>query len=425
MCVVVLPSKFSGLVNMPPSKSVMHRAIFAAAMCSGNSILKNVVISEDILATLGVIEKLGANYELVGRNLIINGGLNNLLKPSKKIIEIDCFESGSTLRFLVPIAVAFGKNLVIKGRGQLLNRPIDCYIDSFKEQNVVIEKIGCEKLYISGQLKSGTYFIDGKVSSQFTTGLLMALPNLCGKSSLKIKSDLCSKPYVEITSNVLKSFGIDIFEGEGEYIINGIQRYQSREYDIEGDYSQAAFFEVLGCISPICIGGLNPKSIQGDIQMLKLIERCGGDVAWENGLLRVSPGNLRSFHVNVKDIPDLTPPIVILACMCKGKSVIDGISRLKFKESNRIISIVNMLKNIGGKIVVEGDKMLIDGVNAFYGGIVDTYNDHRIAMASAIAVAYSKKPITILNANSVNKSYPSFYKDYQSLGGIVNGIDLE
>lgn len=425
MCVVVSPSKFSGLVNVPPSKSFMHRAIFAAAMCSGNSILKNVVISDDVLATLGVIEKLGANYELVGRNLRITGGLNNLLKPSKRVIEVDCFESGSTLRFLIPIAVAFGRNLVIKGRGQLLNRPIDCYVDSFKKQNVVIEKIGCEKLYISGQLKSDTYFIDGKVSSQFITGLLMALPNLFGRSVLKLKSDLCSKPYVDITLDVLKSFGIDVFEGEGEYIINGIQRYQEREYEIEGDYSQAAFFEVLGCVSPICIGGLNPKSIQGDTQMFKLIERCGGNVTWENGVLKVAPGNFRNFCINVADIPDLTPPIAILACMCEGKSVIEGISRLKFKESNRIISIVNMLKNIGGKILVEGDKMLICGVNAFDGGIVDTYNDHRIAMASSIAAAYSKKPVTILNANCVNKSYPSFYKDYQSLGGIVNVIDLE
>lgn len=425
MCVVVSPSKFSGLVNMPPSKSFMHRAIFAAAMCYGNSVLKNVVISDDIIATLGAIENLGANYELVGKSLRIDGRLNNLLKPSKRVIEVDCFESGSTLRFLIPIALAFGKNLVIKGRGQLLNRPIDCYIDSFKEQNVVIEKISCEKLHISGRLKSGTYFIDGKVSSQFVTGLLMALPNLSGKSSLKIKSDLCSKPYVYITLDVLKSFGIDIFEGEEEYIVNGIQRYQSRKYEIEGDYSQAAFFEVLGCINPIYIGGLNSGSIQGDMKMLGLIERCGANVTWKNGLLRVSPGNLRSFCVNVTDIPDLTPPISILACMCKGRSVIEGISRLKFKESNRIVSIVNMLKNIGGKIVVEGDKMLINGINAFDGGIVDTYNDHRIAMSAAIAAAYSKKPITILRANSVNKSYPNFYKDYQSLGGIVNGISLE
>lgn len=425
MCVVVSPSKFSGLVNAPPSKSFMHRAIFFAAMCCGSSMLKNVVISDDIFATLGVIEKLGAKYQLVDKNLRIDGGLNNLLKPSKRVIEVDCFESGSTLRFLIPIAAAFGKNLVIKGRGQLLNRPIDCYRDSFKEQDVVIEKIGGEKIYVSGQLKAGTYFIDGETSSQFVTGLLMALPNLSGKSSLKIKSDLCSKSYVDITLDVLKSFGIDIFETEGEYMINGIQRYQAREYEIEGDYSQAAFFEVLGCINPICIGGLNPKSIQGDMKMLQLIERCGANITWKNGLLRISPGNLRSFCVNVTDMPDLAPPIAILACMCKGRSVIKGISRLKFKESNRIVSIVNMLKNIGGKIAIEGDKMLIDGVNSFNGGIVDTYNDHRIAMAAAIAAAYSENPITILKANSVNKSYPHFYEDYQALGGIVNGIDLE
>ena len=425
MCVVISLSKLCGMVNVPPSKSFMHRAIFAAAMCSGNSILKNVVISEDILATLGAIEKLGASYKMVGKNLKIFGGLNALLKPSKRLIEVDCSESGSTLRFLIPIAAAFGKNLMIKGRGRLLSRPIDSYINSFKEQNIVINKVDGEKLYISGRLNAGTYFIDGKTSSQFVTGLLMALPNLYGTSRLKVKSDLCSKPYVNITLDVLKSFGIDVFEGDREYIVNGIQRYRSRKYEIEGDYSQAAFFEVLGCVSPICIGGLNFKSIQGDMQMLKLIKECGADIAWENGLLKVSPGRLRSFYVDVTNMPDLTPPIAILACMCKGRSVIDGISRLKFKESNRIVSVVNMLKNIGGRIAVEGDKMLIDGVNSFEGGVVDTYNDHRIAMAAAIAAVYSKKPITILRANSVDKSYPDFYKDYQSLGGIVNGICLE
>ncbi len=425
MRVVVSPSKLCGMVNVPPSKSFMHRAIFAAAMCSGSSILKNVVMSEDILATLGVIEKLGASYRMMGKNLKIFGGLNTLLKPSKRVIEVDCFESGSTLRFLIPIALAFGKNLIIKGRGRLLSRPIAPYINSLKEQNIVINKVDGEKLFMSGNLNAGTYFVDGKTSSQFVTGLLMALPNLHGTSKLKIKSDLCSKPYVNITLGVLKSFGIDVFEGNGEYIIYGDQRYKAIEYKIEGDYSQAAFFEVLGCVSPISIGGLNSKSIQGDMQMLRLIKECGANVAWENGLLKVSPGRLRSFCVDVTNMPDLTPPIAILACMCKGRFVINGISRLKFKESNRIVSVVNMLKNIGGKIAVEGDRMLIDGVNAFEGGVVDTYNDHRIAMAAAIAAVYSKKPITILRANSVNKSYPDFYKDYQSLGGVVNGICLE
>lgn len=425
MCVVVSPSKLCGMVNVPPSKSFMHRAIFAAAMCYGSSILKNVAISEDIIATLGAIEKLGASYQLSEKKLRIDGGLHALSKISKRIIEVDCFESGSTLRFLIPIAAAFGKNLMIKGRGRLLRRPIDFYINSFKEQNIVIDKVDGEKLCISGKLNSGTYFIDGETSSQFVTGLLMALPNLYGTSRLKIKSGLCSKPYVNITLDVLKSFGIDVFEGDREYIVNGIQRYRARKYEIEGDYSQAAFFEVLGCVSPICIGGLKSKSIQGDMQMLKLIKECGADVAWENGLLKVFPGRLRSFYVDITNMPDLTPPIAILACMCKGRSVINGISRLKFKESNRIVSVVNMLKSIGGRIAVEGDKMLIDGVNAFEGGVVDTYNDHRIAMAAAIAAVYSKKPITILRANSVNKSYPDFYKDYQSLGGIVNGICLE
>lgn len=425
MYVVVSPSNFFGSVSVPASKSFTHRAILAAAMCRESSILDNVTISDDIFATLSVIEKLGASYQIKGKNLKIVGALHSLLKSSKRLIKIDCFESGSTLRFLIPIAAAFGKNLEIRGRGRLLSRPIDCYIDAFKEQNVAIEKFGREKLCISGQLKPDTYFINGKISSQFVTGLLMALPNLYGKSSLKLKTDLCSKPYVDITLDVLKSFGIDIAEGDGEYIIDGGQRYKSIEYEIEGDWSQAAFFEVLGCVAPISIVGLNPKSIQGDMRLLRLIERCGGNVRWEKDVLRVSPGNLSSFCINIKDIPDLTPSIAILACMCSGRSVIEGISRLKFKESNRIISVVNMLRNIGGKVAVEGDRMLIDGVKAFDGGVVDSYNDHRIAMAATIAVAYSKKPITILNANSVSKSYPNFYKDYQSLGGIVNGVCLE
>ena len=424
MDLTVFPSKLSGSVLVPPSKSFAHRAIFAALLCRGKSVLKNVALSNDIKSTLNVVEKLGASYKFSNNILEIYGGLNKLLNCEEKLIEVECLESGSTLRFLIPIALAFGKSVLIKVGKKLAQRPLNPYFETFKKCDVALKKSG-QYIYISGRLKAFEYEIDCSLSSQFITGLLFALPNLDGKSVIKITSRLTSRPYVDITLKVLENFGLNIFECGNKYIVEGNQEFKSCEYKIEGDYSQAAFFEVLGCLNPMYIKGLNPNSIQGDVKMLELISRSGAVVEWKNGVLKISPGNLDSFCFDVENFPDLAPPIAVMACMCKGKSFIKGASRLRFKESDRVSSIFNMIKSIGGEITYSNNCFSIKNVGKFSGGVVDSRHDHRIAMAASIASAYSKKSICILNAECVNKSYPDFYEVYHSLGGIVRGVGLE
>lgn len=424
MDLTVFPFRPSGSVTVPPSKSFAHRAIFAALLCRGKSVLKNVDLSNDVMSTLNVVEKLGSSYKFVNNVLEIYGGLNELLKFEKRLIEVECLESASTLRFLIPIALAFGKSVLIKVGKNLAQRPLQPYFDVFEKYDVTIKK-STNYIYISGQLKAGEYEIDCSLSSQFITGLLFALPNLAGESVIKITSRLPSKPYVNITLNVLENFGVNIFEDKNKYAIKGRQEYNSCEYEIEGDHSQAAFFEVLGCLNPICIKGLNPNSIQGDAKMIELISRAGAGVEWENGVLKIRPGDLDGFCFDVENFPDLAPPIAVMACMCKGKSLIKGVSRLKFKESDRVSSIFNMIKSIGGNITYSNNCFCIKNVDRFSGGVVDSSHDHRIAMAASIAAAYSKNPIVILGAECVKKSYPGFYADYQSLGGDIFGFNLE
>ena len=424
MNLTVFPSKLSGSVLVPPSKSFSHRAIFAALLCRGESVLKNVALSNDIKSTLNVVEKLGASYKFSNNILKIYGGLNKLLDCEKKLIEVECLESGSTLRFLIPIALAFGRSVLVKVGKKLSQRPLDPYFEAFKKCDVTLKKFG-QYIYISGQLKAFEYEIDCSLSSQFITGLLFALPNLDGESVIKITSGPTSKPYVDITLKVLENFGLNIFECDNKYIVEGNQEFKSCEYEIEGDHSQAAFFEVLGCLNPIYIKGLNPNSIQGDAKMLELISRSGAGVEWENGVLKIRPGDLNGFCFDVENFPDLAPPIAVMACMCKGECSIKGVSRLKFKESDRVSSIFNMIKSIGGEITYSNNCFRIKSVYAFRGGVVDSSHDHRIAMAASIAAAYSKKPIVILGAECVEKSYPGFYQDYQFLGGSIFGFNLE
>ena len=425
MQLTISPSKLSGTVTAPPSKSMTHRAIFAAALSNGNSVINNISVSNDIEATFNAVKAIGCKlFSLDNAVKVVS------IEPKKNFINdeelnICCMESGSTLRFLIPIIAAFGINARIFGKGRLLERPIKSYIDSFCHKGVNITKES-DFIHISGKLVSGKFTIDGNLSSQFVTGLLLALPILNGNSEIEIVGNLESKPYVDMTIDVLKSFGIIINEKISSYQIPGNQIYKPCNYTIEGDYSQAAFFEVLGCINPVKIKGLKRNSHQGDKIMLNLIESCGANIEWQDDAIVVKPGKkLGAFRANVTNTPDLAPAMAVLACMCEGISRIEGISRLKLKESDRIVSTTNMIKSLGGEIEVFDNYMTVEGVKKLDGGTVDSYSDHRIVMAASIAAAYSKNPVKILNAQSVNKSYPNFFEDYKSLGGVVNGINLE
>lgn len=422
MNAVITPSQLAGTVQIPPSKSIAHRAIICAALANGTSKIHNVDLSQDVQATLNAVCQLGAQSQYLNRTLYITG-----IRSASPKAEIDCGESGSTLRFLMPVAAALNCVTRFLGHGKLPQRPISPYGYLFPKHGVKIRRATNHMpIIISGQLRPGMFFMDGTISSQFITGLLLALPGLEHSSEIQICGTLESRPYVNMTISVLQQFGVSIHTTTRGYIIPGNQQFFPQAFTVEGDHSQAAYFEVAGCCgNPITIQGLCEDSVQGDKAMLKLISNCGAAVNWEEDAVTVSPKTLSNFHIDVSQTPDIAPAAAVLGCLCPGRSIITGIRRLQLKESNRIASIVDSLKSIGGKISVKDNTIVTDGPVKFRSGRVNSHMDHRIAMAGAIAASFASGSVTIEQAECVKKSYPQFFLDYQRLGGKADGVCLE
>lgn len=402
MDIKITPNKLRGSVNVPPSKSVAHRMIIAAALSKGRSEISNLSPSVDIKATLGCMKALGAEIEYNGNKAVIEG-IKNI--PDKAVL--DCCESGSTLRFLIPVAAALGVNAEFQGRGKLPERPITPFISEFPKHNVSFDFLSNTNLpcRLSGKLSGGKFEIDGGISSQFITGLLFALPLLSGDSEIFLTSPLQSKPYVDITLGVLHDFGCDISENETGYSVNGTEKFKSFSGDVEGDYSQAAFFYVANALgSEIEINGLNENSLQGD---KKIVDICKDA---KNG---------KAFEIDCSDIPDLVPIMSVLACFCHGTSRITNAARLRIKECDRLAAMESCLNKVGGKVKSTADTLEIEGAGILKGGEVECFNDHRIAMSMAIAAIRCENPLMIRGADCVSKSYPDFFDVYKELGGIV------
>ncbi len=398
----ITPSKLKGRLIVPPSKSISHRALICAALAKGQSKITNLLDCADTNATIDILKGLGAKIIKEGNITTVCG----IDKPNKNVAA-DCCESGSTLRFLIPVAAALGCNAEFYGKGKLPERPITPYFTELTKKGVIFET---QKMpyKISGQLKSGEYELAGDMSSQFITGLLFALPLLSGDSEIAITSTLQSKPYVNITVDMLKKFGVEIEETQKGYYIKGGQTYKPCDTEIEADMSQAAFFVVANALgSNIDVGGLNYRSLQGDRVIMDIV--------------RESKGN--AFNADASQIPDLVPILTVLAVFSKGTSRITNCERLRIKECDRLAAISAELNKLGAKITENSDNLVIEGVESIHGGVCETYNDHRIAMSLAIASTRSAEPITIKNAECVNKSYPNFFEDFKSIGGIINVIN--
>lgn len=405
MDMLIKPSFLKGRLDIPASKSCAHRAIICAALAEGTSILSGVSMSKDIKATIDAMSALGASFD-VNCDVVTVSGIKN---PCGNAV-IDCNESGSTLRFVIPIAAALGAAAEFQGRGRLPERPIDIYKRELSKNGIkfVTEEMPYK---ITGKLQSGVYEIEGDVSSQFITGLLFALPMLDGDSEIVLTSHLESRPYVDITIDILRRFGIEIEENENGFHVRGGQKYTPHDEKIEGDYSQAAFFYVANALgSSVTLGNLNPESVQGDKKILDLIE-----IMKNNG----------SFHADCSDIPDLVPILAVLGAFGSGESVIYNAKRLKIKESNRLETTAALLNNLGGDVEVTDDGLIIRPTGNMHGGTVDSFGDHRIVMAAAIAAAGIDGELIIKGAESAEKSYPDFFKDYKQLGGNANVIVLE
>jgi 3-phosphoshikimate 1-carboxyvinyltransferase len=416
---MLFPSILNGEIKAPPSKSLSHRALICAALAKGQSIITNIAYSEDILATISALELMGAKFDKHDDRLIVQG-TRRIKAPHK---AINCNESGSTLRFLIPIFSLSGKKISFTGNSSLINRPQSIYKKIFEEDNNTFE-LKDNKIVVNGSVTARKYILKGDVSSQFFTGLMFSLPLLKEDSIISIEGTLESKGYIDLTIRTLEEFGIEILELENGYFIKGNQSYEPTSFNIEGDYSQAAFFLVGGILNGrIKVTDLEHESFQGDKAIIDVIKSMKGKIILtENGFITDSSSTYGT-TVDLSDFPDLGPIIALLGCLSEGKTRIINASRLRIKESDRIESTVRTLKALGANISSTKDEIIIKGKSTLKGGVtVDSYNDHRIAMMVSIAASISEEQVTLTNANAVNKSYPNFFEHYKSVGGKLKNI---
>lgn len=415
----VLPSVFNGEVTLPPSKSDVHRAILCASLARGKSVISPVDMSQDILATIDCAKALGADITVDGSTVYVDG--TNLF--GSKAAELNCRESGSTLRFFIPVAAAGGVAATFTGKGRLPQRPIGIYLDCLPKFGVKCTTEGGLPLDISGRLQSGRFEVPGNVSSQFITGLLLALP-LTGKDcTIAVTSPLQSVGYINMTIRTMGVFGVKVEATENGYFIKGGQSYTPCRYTCEGDWSQAAFFMAAGALGGrLTLKGLRTDSIQGDMQCLEIFKEFGANVTVTPNGITVTGGDLKGISIDATQIPDLVPILAVTAAFAKGSTNIYGAERLRIKESDRLNAISTCLNKVGARVTEKPDGLIIEGVKNAAGGSVEGYNDHRIVMSMAICAEKSTAPIEISDKESINKSYPSFFEDYKKVKGKVEEI---
>ena len=388
MNLTITPGKLSGTVTPPPSKSQAHRLLICAALAGEGSVIHNLADSQDIRATRRCLAELTTDR--------------------RTLPELDCGESGSTLRFLIPLALALRGGGVFTGHGRLMERPQKPYFDLFDEKGIQYEqKDGV--LTVEGRLTPGEYRLPGNVSSQFFTGLLLALPLLDGPSAIIPTTPLESEGYIGMTLDAMHEFGVDIASTRSlppHYLISGGRRYQRAEVTVEGDWSQAAFWYAANCLGcTVDVRGVSQYSTQGD----RVIESCCLELS--------QPGDT---EIDMSGCPDLAPPVAAAAAVRQGTTRLVNAGRLRIKESDRLTAITAALNALGARVTEHSDSLTIYGRDGLTGGTVDCCNDHRIAMMAAIAATRCREPVTLLGAECVAKSYPDFWEHYRMLGGLFH-----
>ncbi|MBR5157161.1 MAG: 3-phosphoshikimate 1-carboxyvinyltransferase [Clostridia bacterium] len=403
--ITITPTKLSGRLTVPPSKSAAHRLLICAALAKDKSIVKNVALSQDISATISAMRALGSTISECDNGFVCSSNEYNI---KNEPILIDCSESGSTLRFLIPIALAFGGSFRFTGRGRLLSRPLDAYYKICDEKGIKYKKNENE-IFFSGKLTSGEYSLAGNVSSQYISGLLFALPLISGNSTIKITTPLESAGYIDMTLSALSDFGIKVENRNyQEFFVPGGQSYKAHDCTVEGDYSQAAFYLVANALgSDVALDGLNKSSVQGDKEIINIIKNMGKP--------------LSAMDIDVSQIPDLVPVLAVLATQANGTTRIYNAARLRIKESDRLATTTKELKKLGADITELSDELIIRGKTELSGGVCDAHNDHRIAMALAVAATVAKGEVIINGSDCVKKSYGNFWHDYSALGGKIYG----
>lgn len=417
----ITPSKLKGEVTVPPSKSMAHRAIICACLAKGKSVIDNIDFSDDIESTIENMRAMGADIQVDGNKLYIDG--KNTFSAEKA--TLDCRESGSTLRFLLPVASVGGIDATFTGRGRLPERTIGEIVSQMKNHGIESDREDGLPINNKGKLTGGEYYLSGSISSQFVSGLLFALP-LCEEDSvIYLTTPLQSKSYVDITIYALKKFGIEITQEDDKYIVKGNQKYRPKDMKVEGDWSQAAFFLVADALgNNILVKGMDENSLQGDKAIYDILKKCGCSFKNDSNGIICEANKLSAFEVDATNIPDIVPILAVLGTFCEGTSVIKGAARLRLKESDRLLAISENLNALGGNIEQTEDGLIINGCNGLTGGKVKGFNDHRIVMSMAVASTKSFGKVAIDDAQSIRKSYPSFFEDFNNIGGKANVIDL-
>ena len=411
----VKPSTINGTIPAPASKSMMQRAIAIATLAKGKSILYNYTPCNDSDTALEISASLGATVSVEGTTVTIDGGMN------PKVEEFSCGEAGLGIRMFTPIASLWNKKMTLHGEGSLQRRPISMLEQPLSQLGVDIKtNNGFVPITVQGPLLGKYADVDGSISSQMLTGMLIALPLAANDTTLNVK-DLTSKPYIDMTLDIVKDFGVNIsHENYKTFTIKGNQSYKAREYNVEGDWSGASFLLVAGALGgEVTVSNIRSNSLQADLQILEAIKRAGAIIECTNTNILIKKDKLQAFEFDATECPDLFPPLVSLACHCEGVSTFKGVSRLKHKESDRATVLKTEFAKIGTKIELDGDTMYVYG-KTVTGGTIHANNDHRIAMAAAVAAILAKEPIDIENADCIAKSYPGFYEDFAKIGGIVD-----
>ena len=414
MNVTIAPGARCGSVRIPSSKSQAHRLLILAALGKRPAALQIRGISEDIAATINCLRALGAKIRQDGETVFVTP-LEAVCSPC----VLPCGESGSTLRFLLPVVSALGAEATFLRQGRLPERPLAPLDDALKKHGVHLAEDG-EKLFVSGQLQPGAYRLPGNVSSQFFTGLLLALPLLWAESTLEIEGTLESAPYVEMTEQALALANISVSKETKVYKIGGNQSaFLPEKCVVEGDWSNAAFFLCAGALSEegVTVRGLRMDSAQGDRAVLDVLRAMGAEVASSDDAVTVRRKKLSAVQLDASAIPDLVPVLAAVASAAEGETKIYNAARLRLKESDRIQTTAAMLSSLGADVNEQPDGLIIRGKEILSGGTAEAFGDHRIAMSAAVASAACSDAVTICGSESVNKSYPQFWADFAALKG--------
>lgn len=389
-----------GSVRVPPSKSAAHRMLIAAALADAPTEMEISALNEDILATIGCLRALGAEIEYTDAGLRVRPIGASLRAQA----SLSCGESGSTLRFMLPVAAALGVECTFSGAGRLPERPNRILTDALNAHGVRADR-ELLPIQLSGRLRGGTYAVAGNVSSQYITGLLLALPLCAEDSEIVLTKALESASYVGITLEALSMFSVRVYETPQGWRIPGGQRYMTPgRVQVEGDWSAAAFWLAANALgSRVACEGLRADSAQGDRAMVQRLNALGGEI-------------------DVSDTPDLVPALAVAAAAHPGRTHITGAARLRMKESDRLRAVADMLHALGGQAEEQADGLIIDGGRPFTGGTVNGVNDHRIVMAAAIAATAAQGDVTLTDARAVAKSYPNFFEEFRRLGGRCDGV---